>query len=174
MVEKREAADGAPTAPSEAGSEPRLEPAECEAAKATRPRQPSRVPTVRLRLVLAAGVAIGPGKADLLEAIGETGSIAAAGRRLGMSYKRAWHLVEELNRGFAEPLVRASRGGSGHGGAVLTPLGAEVLAAYRGIETASAGAAAAPLARLAARLAVAEDGPPPADPHPKVADRPAD
>jgi molybdate transport system regulatory protein len=121
------------------------------------PRAPAEraAPAVRLRLVLAPGVAIGPGKADLLQAIAETGSIAAAGRALGMSYKRAWHLVEALNRGFAEPLVRASRGGSGHGGAVLTPLGHEVLAAYRRIQTASAAAAAEPLARLMPRLAPA-------------------
>ncbi len=114
-----------------------------------------RGPGPRLRLVLGPGAAIGPGKADLMQAIAETGSIAAAGRELGMSYKRAWHLVEALNRSFAEPLVRASRGGSGRGGAVLTPLGREVLDAYRRIETASAAAAAEPLARLIPRLAPA-------------------
>ncbi len=120
-----------------------------------RSRSPARSPRVSLRLVLAPEVAIGPGKADLLEAIAETGSIAAAGRKLAMSYKRAWHLVETLNRAFAEPLVQASRGGSGHGGAVLTPLGAEVLEAYRRIERASATAAGDDLARLRARLAPA-------------------
>lgn len=118
-----------------------------------RARNAARSPRVSLRLVLAPEVAIGPGKADLLEAIAETGSIAAAGRKLAMSYKRAWHLVETLNRAFAEPLVQASRGGSGHGGAVLTPLGAEVLAVYRRIERASAAAAAEDLARLGGRLA---------------------
>jgi|DewCreStandDraft_4_1066084.scaffolds.fasta_scaffold00025_40 molybdate transport system regulatory protein len=110
---------------------------------------------VRIRLVLAPEVAVGPGKADLLDAIAATGSIAAAGRKLGMSYKRAWHLVESLNRGFAEPLVLASRGGSGHGGAVLTRLGSEVLEAYRRIERASAAAAGDDLARLRERLAPA-------------------
>lgn len=108
---------------------------------------------VRIRLVLAPGIAIGPGKADLLEAIAETGSIAAAGRKLGMSYKRAWQLVEALNHAFAEPLVSASRGGSGRGGAVLTALGHEVLEVYRRVERASAALAEADLARLRTRLA---------------------
>jgi molybdate transport system regulatory protein len=160
MVEEGGAEKEDSSAPSEPGPELRLEPTGCGAAKAPGPGQPRGAPAVRLRLVLAPGVAIGPGKADLLAAIAETGSIAAAGRRLAMSYKRAWHLVEELNRTFAEPLVRTSRGGSGHGGALLTPLGGEVLAAYRGIEAASARAAAAPLALLVSRLAPAgERGP---------------
>jgi len=76
-------------------------------------------------------VMIGPGKADLLEGIRDTGSIAAAGRRMGMSYKRAWSLVETMNGGFRAPLVAAVRGGAGHGGATLTELGIEVLGAYR-------------------------------------------
>jgi molybdate transport system regulatory protein len=74
----------------------------------------------RLRLVLEPDIAIGPGKADILEGIKETGSIAAAGRRMGMSYKRAWLLVETMNRCFNQPLVETSRGGSAKGGAVLT------------------------------------------------------
>ncbi|HEV7490619.1 MAG TPA: LysR family transcriptional regulator [Rhodanobacteraceae bacterium] len=86
---------------------------------------------VRLRLVIAPGIAFGPGKADLLEAVGETGSIAAASRRMRMSYKRAWQLVDELNRIFDVPLVAASKGGSGGGGASLTKAGADVLARYR-------------------------------------------
>lgn len=88
----------------------------------------------RIRLVLRPDVAIGPGKADLLEFIQQTGSIAAAGRELGMSYKRAWRLVEALNGHFKEPLVTTSRGGSGRGGAELTPLGRDVLMRYRNIE----------------------------------------
>lgn len=88
----------------------------------------------RIRLVLRPDVAIGPGKADLLEFIHETGSIAAAGRHLGMSYKRAWRLVEALNGHFKEPLISTSRGGSGRGGAALTPLGLDVLKRYRSIE----------------------------------------
>lgn len=88
----------------------------------------------RLRVVLKKNVAFGPGKADILEGIRETGSIAAAGRRLHMSYKRAWTLVEDMNRDFHAPLVETSKGGSGHGGATLTALGDEVLDRYRRME----------------------------------------
>ncbi len=89
---------------------------------------------LRLRLVLGGEVALGPGKADLLQAIAETGSIAAAGRRLRMSYKRAWTLTEAMNRMFTQPLVDAAKGGSHGGGAALTPLGRRMLDAYRRLE----------------------------------------
>ncbi len=89
---------------------------------------------VRLRVVLEPDIAIGPGKADILEAIGETGSIAAAGRRMGMSYKRAWLLVQTMNSCFREPLVQSARGGKERGGAVLTETGTAVLSAYRRME----------------------------------------
>ncbi len=105
---------------------------------------------LRLRVVLEPDIAIGPGKADLLEGIGETGSIAAAGRRMGMSYKRAWLLVETMNHCFREPLVRTSRGGSAKGGAVLTLAGAEVLALYRRMEERSAHAVVTELQGLQA------------------------
>jgi len=111
----------------------------------------------RLRIVLAPEVAIGPGKADLLDGIAKTGSIAAAGRQLGMSYKRAWGLIEILNGYFPEPLVAKSRGGSGHGGAALTPLGAQVLALYRSMETEAGEVIAKDLSRLEA-LRDAPDG----------------
>ena len=107
---------------------------------------------VRLRLVLTPGVAIGPGKADLLQGIRETGSIAAAGRRMAMSYKRAWLLVDAMNGHFAEPLVSASRGGSRHGGARLTPTGDAVLDAYRRMESLTDRAVAKELARLSPLL----------------------
>ena len=103
---------------------------------------------VRLRLQLAPGIAFGPGKADLLDGIRETGSIAAAGRRMRMSYKRAWQLVEELNRLFDTPLVAASKGGSGGGGASLTRAGEDVLARYRRMHVACSEAVAADLAAL--------------------------
>jgi molybdate transport system regulatory protein len=90
---------------------------------------------VRLRLQLSPGIALGPGKADLLDGIRDTGSIAAAGRRMRMSYKRAWQLVEELNALFDAPLVTASKGGPGGGGAALTRLGEDVLARYRRMQT---------------------------------------
>lgn len=89
---------------------------------------------VRVRLVFEPDVAFGPGKADLLEAIAKTGSIAAGGRRMGMSYKRAWTLVEALNGDFAEPLVDSTRGGAQGGGARLTAAGEKVLALYRRLE----------------------------------------
>ncbi len=91
-------------------------------------------PTIRVRIVFDEGVAFGPGKADLLAAIAENGSIAAAGRTMGMSYQRAWSLVDELNRCFRAPLVETSRGGAARGGAELTRTGREVLAAYRTVE----------------------------------------
>nr|WP_210345441.1 LysR family transcriptional regulator [Jiella flava] len=80
-------------------------------------------------------LSIGPGKARLLAAIEETGSLAAAGRRMKMSYKRAWLLVDEMNRAFREPLVSAARGGSSGGGAKLTETGRTVLTAYRASES---------------------------------------
>ena len=85
-------------------------------------------------VVLAYAQQVGPGKADLLEFIGETGSISAAGRRMKMSYKRAWQLVETLNKAFDTPLIETSTGGRAGGGAVLTPLGREVLRRYRAME----------------------------------------
>lgn len=89
---------------------------------------------VRVRIVLTPDVALGPGKADLLEGIAESGSIAAAGRRMKMSYKRAWMLVEEMNRVFREPLVLSARGGSKGGSAQLTPTGQTVLENYRRLQ----------------------------------------
>lgn len=85
---------------------------------------------IHLRLILAPDLPFGPGKAALLAAIRDTGSIAAAGRRLGMSYQRAWDLVAAMNGQFRTPLVAAAKGGARGGGATLTPLGQEVLAAY--------------------------------------------
>ena len=104
------------------------------------------------------GSALGPGKADLLQAISDTGSIAAAGRRLGMSYKRAWQLVEILNAMFAEPLVDSSRGGPAGGGASLTRTGNEVLDLYRRIQDESARAGAKPLSRLQELMKPANGG----------------
>lgn len=89
---------------------------------------------VRLRLIFDGAVRLGPGKADLLELIDEVGSIAAAGRRMNMSYRRAWALVEEVNTAFTEPLVDSTRGGAKGGGAHLTDAGRTVLAHYRRLE----------------------------------------
>lgn len=87
----------------------------------------------QLRLVLPEGKTFGPGKADLLDLIGRHGSIAAAGRAMKMSYKRAWGLVDEMNAAFHSPLVIAGRGGAEGGGAQVTELGQEVLARYRAL-----------------------------------------
>jgi molybdate transport system regulatory protein len=103
---------------------------------------------VRLRVVLKRDIAIGPGKADLLESIAATGSISAAARRMGMSYKRAWLLVDTMNRCFRSPLVEAAKGGQAGGGARLTAAGAEVLRRYRAMEKRAATASADDLARL--------------------------
>jgi len=97
-------------------------------------RHTNKTTGARLRVVLRPDVALGPGKAALLQGIQETGSIAAAGRRMKMSYKRAWSLIESLNRDFGVPLVSTSKGGKAFGGAALTETGARVLALYRSME----------------------------------------
>jgi molybdate transport system regulatory protein len=89
---------------------------------------------VRIGIPHGGCYAMGPGKADLLEAIQEAGSISAAGRKLGMSYRRAWLLVDEMNRCFTGPLVEARLGGSGGGGATVTALGREALRRYRALQ----------------------------------------
>jgi len=110
---------------------------------------------LRIRIVVGRILAVGPGRADLLAAIAETGSIAAAGRTMGMSYKRAWYLLDTMNHCFQEPLVHASKGGRGHGGARLTPVGEEVLRLYRAIETQAATAATVELSALSRLIAEA-------------------
>jgi molybdate transport system regulatory protein len=105
-------------------------------------------PTVRIRIVFGRGIAIGPGKADLLAAIDEHGSIAAAGRMMGMSYQRAWSLVDDLNGAFREPLVSSSRGGASRGGATLTDFGRTMLERYRSIESRAASLCESELAEI--------------------------
>lgn len=90
---------------------------------------------ISVRIDLTPTSRLGPGKVELLEAIGETGSISAAGRAMKMSYRRAWLLVDSLNQIFRSPLVEAAPGGARGGGAHLTPLGREVVAHYRAIES---------------------------------------
>lgn len=107
---------------------------------------------LRLRLTNETGIVMGPGRADLLDLIAETGSIAAAGRRMGMSYRRAWSLVESLNSSFNAPLVETAKGGAERGGARLTKLGQELLAAYRALMTAAENAGQKELARFEAAM----------------------
>lgn len=109
---------------------------------------------LRLRVMQGSAIVFGPGRADLLALIQAHGSIAAAGRQMGMSYKRAWALVESMNTIFASPLVEAVKGGAGGGGAKLTPLGVELLSAYRALEQHCADAGAGPLAQMQAALPV--------------------
>ena len=85
----------------------------------------------RLRITHGDTIAIGPGKVDLLEAIDEAGSLTAAAKRLGMSYRRAWLLIDTMNRCFREPVVRTEAGGIRGGGTTLTDVGREVVARYR-------------------------------------------
>src|SRR3546814_933174 len=89
---------------------------------------------IKLQLFCGDEIAMGPGKADLLEAISAQGSISAAGRALGMSYRRTWLLVDVMNRCLRAPLVETAAGGSHGGGARLTTLGADLLAQYRALE----------------------------------------
>lgn len=105
-----------------------------------------------LRIDFGGRAAIGPGKARLLELIGEHGSISAAGRAMGMSYRRAWLLVDSLNRAFRNPLVTTQIGGSSGGGAVLTPDGRTVLEHYRAVEAEAETAVAERLHALTAML----------------------
>lgn len=111
-------------------------------------------PELKLRLTLRGGDWLGPGKVDLLEGIAETGSISAAGRRMRMSYMRAWTLVGVMNAMFREPLVLSSRGGAEHGGAELTETGREVLALYRRLQDRAVAATEAEVAALARLAAV--------------------
>jgi len=114
--------------------------------------QHTQRPRLRIRIVFGDEEMIGPGKAELLERIDRCGSIAAAGREMGMSYKRAWQLIGTLNAMFSEPVVDSTRGGPGGGGAVLTEAGRKVLGLYRAFETDAADAGAARLAALQALL----------------------
>ncbi len=109
--------------------------------------------SVRLRIVFGPGVFLGPGKADLLEAIRSAGSISAAARSMQMSYKRGWQLVDELNRMFTDPLVDCAKGGTHGGGARLTATGEQVLDLYRVAEGAAASAGAKAINALSRRLA---------------------
>ena len=101
-----------------------------------------------IRIDLSAHGAIGPGKIRLLELVGESGSISAAGRAMNMSYRRAWMLIDNLNRSFRSPLVETQLGGTRGGGAVLSALGHDVIARYRAIERAATKATATQLAAL--------------------------
>lgn len=106
-----------------------------------------------IRLDLESGARIGPGKITVLEEIARSGSLSAAGRAMGMSYRRIWELVDDLNRSLGAVLVEKTAGGSGGGGAVLTEAGRAVITCYHGIEDDAERAAAPHIARLRQALA---------------------
>lgn len=105
-----------------------------------------------LRVLAMSKAAMGPGKAELVERIGKTGSISAAAREMGMSYRRAWQLVEALNAAFREPVVQTATGGPRGGGARVTPFGARIVAQFRAMEAKASRAIAADLRRFSAQL----------------------
>ncbi len=111
------------------------------------------MPRLTLRIDFDPGRAIGPGKIKLLELIDTHGSISEAGRRMGMSYRRAWLLVDNLNRSFRAPVVASQAGGQHGGGASLTEFGHAVIRHYREVESAAEVAAAAHIKALAEALA---------------------
>lgn len=109
-------------------------------------------PKTHFRLQIKHGVAIGPGKAALLEKILELGSIAQAGKAMGMGYRTAWLLVGSMNAHFKSPLVESARGGAGGGGATVTALGREVLTRYRAMERKALKAISGDVEKLASLI----------------------
>jgi molybdate transport system regulatory protein len=123
------------------------------------------VSRIRIRIHLGDGHSVGPGKVQLLEAVEQLGSISAAARSMGMAYRHAWELLDDLNRCFRSPVVKTVSGGRSGGGARLTPFGAELARRFRAMEQAARSAMADDLAALEAQ--VAEPGtPPPREPDP--------
>jgi molybdate transport system regulatory protein len=106
-------------------------------------------PRLTLRVDLGPKQSIGPGKMRLLDAVAETGSISSAGRKLGMSYRRAWMLIDDLNSSFRRKVVSTTLGGKEGGGAKLTPFGEELVKRYRAIEESATKATKANVAFLA-------------------------
>jgi len=102
----------------------------------------------RMRVTRGEAIAVGPGKVAVLEAVDRTGSITAAARSLGMSYRRAWLLVDELNRALREPAVESAKGGERGGASRLTPLGRRLVELYRRIEREAAAACRADIRAL--------------------------
>ncbi|MBI3045737.1 MAG: winged helix-turn-helix domain-containing protein [Betaproteobacteria bacterium] len=112
----------------------------------------ARYPGLTLRVLGKGRPAMGPGRAALLAHIARTGSISSAARAMGMSYRRAWQLVEAMNRSFAVPVVVTEVGGKRGGGAAVTPLGKRLVTLYRAMEDKASAAIAADLRRFSAYL----------------------
>jgi len=115
------------------------------------------VTQISLKFDFTNGERLGPGKVDLLEQVRAHGSIAAAGRAMGMSYRRAWLLIDALNHMFVEPVVMTQMGGRGGGAATLTTFGETIVRRYRALQAKTAQAAAEDLAALEAVLRPAGD-----------------
>ncbi|SDO15405.1 molybdate transport system regulatory protein [Filomicrobium insigne] len=126
--------------------------------KSLRPARSGDVskPELFIRLKFSEGSFLGPGKVELLEGIEKYGSIVAAGKAMGMSYKRAWYLADEINEMFEQPVVVKKHGGKAGGGAELTDHGREIVAHYRSVQKLSAEAAATHIRKI--RKALRKDG----------------
>ena len=112
----------------------------------------ARYPGLTLRVLGANAPAMGPGKARLISLIDTTGSISAAAREMGMSYRRAWQLVESINDSFNSPIVIKAVGGKRGGGAAVTAFGRDVVRLYRGMEDKASAAITSDLKRFSQRL----------------------
>jgi molybdate transport system regulatory protein len=122
-------------------------------ASAAKREEPGQAPRPQIRIMLRKAIAMGPGKADLLRAIEETGSISAAARTLGMSYRRAWLLVDTMNQCFKSPVVETLTGGQKGGGARVSELGHEVLRRYLEMEAKAAASVQKELAQFTRLMA---------------------
>jgi molybdate transport system regulatory protein len=120
-------------------------PATKSAAKSAKPHTEVRF---RMRIRNGDAVALGPGKVELLEAVREYGSISAAARSLGMSYRRAWLLIDELNRSLKAPATHSEQGGQSGGGCTLTPVGERIIYLYRDVEVVAQRSCAKQIAEL--------------------------
>lgn len=131
------------------------------AAKPASPKLPrrtaSRAPRAQLRLRVRVTrgdeVAIGPGKIELLEAIRTQGSITTAAKHIGMSYRRAWLLLDEMNRLLRDPVTASAQGGAQGGGSALTPAGEALVRTYRELEQQAEAVCAAQIDALLAMVA---------------------
>ncbi|RXZ32411.1 LysR family transcriptional regulator [Oxalobacteraceae bacterium CAVE-383] len=108
--------------------------------------------SIRIRIIADDTIAFGPGKASLLQAIARSGSISGGAREMGMSYRRAWLLVEQMNRCFKGPLVQTATGGIKGGGAQITELAQDVLAHYQAMQQKAAASTHDELAYLQALM----------------------
>ena len=125
------------------------------ATQNTTPAAGKAKPVLKLRMRISLGeqIAVGPGKIALLEALAEQGSITAAAKSLEMSYRRAWLLIDELNRSLAEPAVASATGGQHGGGSEVTETGRRLIALYRGVEAQALKACAPDIRKLMNLLA---------------------